>query len=354
MIKQLAFTRFIAAFAVVLYHYGPTLTLPVQNYVSTFIEKGYVFVGYFFVLSGFVMVVAYSKLEKVHFLSYIQNRFARIYPIYILALLAIVLIYFERKANFFDILWSVLMIQTWIPGKAMSLNFPGWSLSVEMFFYLLFPLCFNAIFKNFSLNFSIIFAFSFWLLSQLIYFFLWQNKFEFFLYNFEDFNYLPILHWNSFIIGNVCGLIYLNNNRTFKHNNLLLLILICFLYICLQYDLPFHNGLLAILFALIIYFLSKSKGIVIRILQNKFFIILGEISFGMYILQYPVFMTATSFRVAKYFNLSLEEDINLIFILKCLILILASIFSYYLIENPMRNKFRVKISTLQVSELKRN
>jgi peptidoglycan/LPS O-acetylase OafA/YrhL len=46
----------------------------------------------------------------------------------------------------FDVYKVVLYglgIQSWIPGEAMILNFPGWSISVEFFFYLLFPLLYN-------------------------------------------------------------------------------------------------------------------------------------------------------------------------------------------------------------------
>jgi len=46
------------------------------------------FVSYFFILSGFVMVIAYYNIEKktVSALDFYWNRLVRIYPVYILAL----------------------------------------------------------------------------------------------------------------------------------------------------------------------------------------------------------------------------------------------------------------------------
>lgn len=341
MIKQLAFTRFIAAIAVVFFHYGTALSQPIQDLFLVFIKKGYVFVNYFFVLSGFVMIIAYSKMERINFVSFLQNRLARIYPIYLLSLLFIILIYFENKANFQDIFWNVLMVQTWIPAKALTLNFPSWSLSVELFFYVVFPCLFNTIYKKFSLQFSLVFAFSIWVISQIIYVFLWKSTTtSWFVYSFEDYNYLPLLHLNSFIIGNVTGLIYLNWKSAPNNINVKLIGLIFFIYICLQYELPIHNGLLSAFFAYGIYLFSKSTSFVTQFFSKNIFFLLGEISFGVYILQYPIFTIATSFRVAKYFNLDLQKDVDLIFLIKVIILLAVAVLSYYFIENPLRKLIR--------------
>ncbi len=79
-IEQLTFTRFIAAISIVIFHYGRNIT-PL-NYCDFVFCQANMAVSYFFVLSGFVMAIAYRDNKRVHFGRFIQRRFARIYPVY--------------------------------------------------------------------------------------------------------------------------------------------------------------------------------------------------------------------------------------------------------------------------------
>lgn len=100
-IEQLTFTRFIAAISIVIFHYGKESQL-FSNFLVNFIFKqANVAVSYFFLLSGFVMIIAYHKKTKIHFLEFIKNRLARIYPVYLLAIiLLIMLLLFSKNNNF--------------------------------------------------------------------------------------------------------------------------------------------------------------------------------------------------------------------------------------------------------------
>ena len=141
-ISQITFTRFVAAMAIVISHFNKDLFLYKIDYISNLFLRANVGVSYFFILSGFIMIIAYHKKDKIDCLEFYKNRFARIYPLYMLGLL----LYFMTRYEMFD--WCKLIlyglgIQSWIPGEAMILNFPGWSISVEFFFYLLFPVLYN-------------------------------------------------------------------------------------------------------------------------------------------------------------------------------------------------------------------
>ncbi len=86
------------------------------DYISNLFLRANVGVSYFFILSGFIMIIAYHKKDKIDYLEFYKNRFARIYPLYILGLL----LYFMTRSQMLD--WYKLMlyslgIQSWIPGR---------------------------------------------------------------------------------------------------------------------------------------------------------------------------------------------------------------------------------------------
>jgi peptidoglycan/LPS O-acetylase OafA/YrhL len=125
-------------------------TLPV--YLQNVIHNGYLAVGTFFVLSGFVLARSYSSTawNRASLIRYGVARIARVYPIYVLSLLLIVPFMFEdlispgrvaadgtRKV--FLLANYGLVLQGWTGRLSVNWNTPAWSLSCEIFFYLCFP-----------------------------------------------------------------------------------------------------------------------------------------------------------------------------------------------------------------------
>ena len=109
---------------------------------SIFISHGYLAVSFFFILSGFVLCRAYRNSWTLHsYGPFIVARLARLYPVYVVALLIQAPFYFHH-ALLHGALCVVLLVQSWtvlpsdFPG---AWNFPAWTLSVEWFFYLIFP-----------------------------------------------------------------------------------------------------------------------------------------------------------------------------------------------------------------------
>src|SRR5258705_5569923 len=81
-IPALTGLRGVAAFWVVLFHMEWGSSIPI-------IEKGYLGVDVFFILSGFVLMHVYAGFETTDFdyVRFIKARIARIYPLHIFALL---------------------------------------------------------------------------------------------------------------------------------------------------------------------------------------------------------------------------------------------------------------------------
>ena len=138
--------RFFAACYVVLGHALPwvehraALTSPLK----TFLSNGYLAVCLFFLLSGFILAYTYSELAPgiQNYAKFWEARFARIYPVYLLSLLLALPFQFHTL-TLKSALAVFLMVQAWNPlnpGMTGAWNYPAWSLSVEAFFYLCFPL----------------------------------------------------------------------------------------------------------------------------------------------------------------------------------------------------------------------
>ena len=344
---QLTFTRFIAAILIVIYHFGGDV-FPFSNpWLAPFFHHSNLGVSYFFLLSGFVMVVAYGRKNKaVDYGNYLQNRAARILPLYYFAMLLMLIYFFIRisllhvhsdyQPSVTDVVLHTLLIQSWLPGKATSINTAAWSLSVEAFFYLLFPLLWNRLYSIISFNKVLFFSVMFFLISQILFHFLIGAYPQLIAYFF----YLPLLHLNEFVCGNVVGLLFLRKQQSFERNTFVHVLIVFILSVLAVYCIPetrinFHNGLFIIFFAPLVYFLAVDKSALARTFRKKFFIYLGEISYGIYILQFPVyfFFTAT----LTYFGHKINQPLFFVYLL---ILIVVSGISFRYIETPMREKIR--------------
>jgi peptidoglycan/LPS O-acetylase OafA/YrhL len=143
--------RFFLALWVILTHligtghvYEPVI-LMLPGPLQDLIRRGYQAVPTFFMLSGFVLARTYGLTEwnRESCRKYLVGRFARVYPVYLLSLL--IVSPFIAKAHDQKKGWLVAMhltlTQGWFTGHyTAGWNTPAWSLSCEMFFYLIFPL----------------------------------------------------------------------------------------------------------------------------------------------------------------------------------------------------------------------
>jgi len=144
--------RIIAACAVVVLHYADYVKdHPAGRFMVDHTHHFNLFVDLFFVVSGFVIASQY--IGKVNDLAsvgrFIWRRLARIYPLH-LATLAFYLavaaaIYFglaktDNPARYplSDVPAQLLLLHA-VDGQRLTFNFPSWSLSAEIFCYLLFP-----------------------------------------------------------------------------------------------------------------------------------------------------------------------------------------------------------------------
>jgi len=141
----LDFYRYAGALVVALVHFV-YLHLPVAMWIKERFFMLQPLMGFFFTLSGFVMMHVYDGRMSTlaEYTDYLKKRLARIYPLHLATLvLAIGGGLFVTHANWFDsdaILANVLLLHAWNTTRHLSFNYPSWSVSAEFFVYLLFPL----------------------------------------------------------------------------------------------------------------------------------------------------------------------------------------------------------------------
>ncbi|MCG8697978.1 MAG: acyltransferase [Bacteroidales bacterium] len=346
-IDQITFLRYIAAIAVVVYHYGREVVPFHQGVLHKLFSQAYTGVSFFFVLSGFVMVIAYYKDSKknVDSLNYYKNRFARIYPVYMFAQIIFILDKYATgySVNMLDLTMNSALLHAWHPEFPLSLNYPSWSLSVEFFFYLTFPFVLNRMLnKDSKLLVPLIIAI--WVISQAFvgYFYHTPSMYtgEFTLsHNFLF--YFPVFHLNQFLVGILAGYIYMKKYKSMNKNFTIYSTLLAFAILAALviggdgWRASFNNGILAPLFCVFIIVFAIDNGIVSRLFSHKFTVLLGEISYGIYILHVPV-----KYWVDHVFNKTGIENAEVRFFLYLILLTLVSYLSYIWIEVPLRNRIK--------------
>jgi peptidoglycan/LPS O-acetylase OafA/YrhL len=145
--------RIIAAGAVVILHYSDYFRdAGVGRFMVAHIWHFNLFVDLFFVVSGFVIARQYfDRVDDAASIGrFLWRRVARIYPLHLATLAFYVALagalHFgaartDNPARYplSDLPAQFLLLHAFI-GERLTFNFPSWSLSAEMFCYLLFPL----------------------------------------------------------------------------------------------------------------------------------------------------------------------------------------------------------------------
>lgn len=146
-LNALTSLRFFAAVAIVIEHTKDAFHATAWIHSPVPYDYG---VSMFFVLSGFILSYNYRSIDSLaETYRFYVARFARIWPLHIAALLlnmALIPIS-ARYVNGDTSHWvrittaNVFLVQSWIPEAAyfFSLNAVSWSVSTELFFYLMFP-----------------------------------------------------------------------------------------------------------------------------------------------------------------------------------------------------------------------
>ncbi len=309
--------RFVAALGVVLFHrgqdfvaaYGPLWLRPVG-------ASGYVGVSLFFVLSGFILAYTYYDRHErpPHPRAFYQARVARLYPVYLVGLL-IALPFGLRDLTRLPtaaekarsvVAWGAegLLLQGWHPQTACGLNCPGWSLSVEVFFYVLFPFLGFVFYRSVRTHLALAVCLSaLGVVAPALYHVTRPDGLasidastHTFLVSLVKYN--PLLHLPEFLLGVVvAGLHFAWRERSGAWTWPLWPAALILATLAVGPRLPhlvLHNGLLAPVFGWLILTLARPGALGVRALSWRPLVLLGEASYSLYIVHMPLWMWYSS------------------------------------------------------------
>lgn len=345
-LDQLTFTRFLMIMLVLFYHGGGGVYFSFlsQFPFSEILRAAPTGVSYLYVLSGFVMALVYFRPnEKFDISGYWRARVVRIYPLYLIAFLLTCYFYADTilRIKPQKILANIFVAQAWIPAYSQSFNYAAWSMTVEFFFYAIFPFFTLWAYKQ-STKKLISFSIVLWVVSQLIYQILWIGYFperkDIIVYN-------PIFHLNSFIMGVVGGIWYLRegSQQNIKPTTIFITLISSFIFVAgysivslsyfpsLPRDLQPMAGLLSPLMILFIVSLALDKSLLSKIFNHPALVTLGETSYAIYILHVPIVWLFDRY---LYNNIATAQQIFDIAVIPMMIVI--GLLAHFFVDQPLR------------------
>jgi peptidoglycan/LPS O-acetylase OafA/YrhL len=286
-----------------------------------------------------------------------QARFARIYPAYALSLLLSAPFFFfaVRHLEIPFLAWSrqhlaaacvltLTLLQSWFPQAALTWNAVCWSLSVEAFFYLMFPIMLSWC-KEFTVRklFWAIVLWSFVSLAISVFYVLAHpdgidkiNSGETTLFWKNVLSFNPLLRLPEFLVGVFAGGLFLSvkNKRALATPLVLFGLAVVMTLVLVANRIPrplISAGFLSPAFAAIIY------GLALRprwagFLEAGMLVLLGDASYSLYLLHSTVISTVSGHMSSLHWSIRAS--------LAFLAAVIASLCSYYVVEEPCRKLLR--------------
>jgi peptidoglycan/LPS O-acetylase OafA/YrhL len=361
MIDSLTSLRFFAAFAIVLHH-AKGLVFSSEFMKGVPLPSG---VSFFFVLSGFILSYVYSgRMGSIGLYKFYTSRFSKVWPPHILTFVLIMVLVPTNEGWFIALLnASLLQSAVPIPAYYFSFNSVSWSISAELFFYAAFPFLLAGLNKNWHFK----------LVALLL-----LGGVGAYIIDLSGVNYYSPDKWTEF---SAHGLAYISPLFRIQEFFMGMLLFKVFDYIkgwkgfgfalCTVLEVLCVAGIvfltqdifevsnslvgiannasgeflshcaLGLFFGLVVVCFAINKGLISKILRRRLFVVLGEISFSMYLVHQIIFRFYDMHR-AMFESVSKEMIFPLL-------LISIFVFAYGIwrfVESPAQAKLKNIFSKL--------
>ncbi|WP_427161993.1 acyltransferase family protein [Aliinostoc sp. HNIBRCY26] len=377
-IKPLTSMRGIAALSVAILHfsyYGIPKTGDILSAHTAFFYNSYLWVDFFFILSGFIMTHVYfsnfaSGVNLHKYGSYLISRFARIYPLHIFMIVLFIGLEvvkyllqntssFTGKFNLTALFANIFMLQAfdfscppWFKCDTYW-NEPAWSISVEFLIYSIFPCLLFLLLKN-------------------------RHKFDLKIYITALITMLPVIIIAAGNLDNIigipsiarCGLECIIGIITYKFHlqgtykkyfemNLIGVISIIWILLIMHNNWgdsrvvrSVHDWLVLPGFSLLILYLSNNRnGLISKILSLPLMVYLGAISYSIYMTHWfiqELFRTFWNHKFHVYLGTNLNEYESWMCLCLFILVVLATAsITYSFVEIPMRKYLKEKLLNKQ-------
>jgi peptidoglycan/LPS O-acetylase OafA/YrhL len=341
--RQLGFIRFALALGVVLFHYSLPFAPFNHGLLSTLIQQSAFRVSFFFFISGFVMALVYPKTAAKGKENFWKRRLSRIGPMYLISFiitLFLVLVLKGAAPKGIALVSHFLMLQSIVPGYTLDLNYPTWSISVEVFFYLLFPFVNPWIYKK-QMTWLVTMLIAIWLIQLVQHVYFVDHLYDGSKKMGEFIDAFPLWHFPTFLSGMITAhLVRGEAMKSFfeKFAHIILLLSACTLFSIVLYENPIrpyiHNGLLMPLYCLIVLSFYYGHTWVGKLISHPLMVKSGDLSFSIFLFQYPLWLV-------MHDSLDVVNTSAGFFLYLTLLILLSYIINKYL-EQPLIHRFRKK------------
>ncbi len=341
--------RGIAILMVMAVHISQSNSLDISDLAKSVLKYGSKGVQLFFMVSAFTLFLSlnsrYEK-EKRPFLNYAIRRFFRIAPMYYIALVFYTTVFVMYSPTKEGIILNALFLHGWSIKWLNNIVPGGWSIGVEMMFYVVLPFVFLKI-KN--LDHAIKFLILSMVFKAILNYFLSiylivPNKEEFDLFiTFYLPNQMPI-----FAMGIVLYFILEKKEYNFDQINQSTLIL---LVGTILFTLLFESRYLidnfvcfGCMFLILFVYMSRAKGL----LLNWPLLQIGKFSFSLYLSHFAVIHLLEKMDL-YYIKIGGIFDFVYRYILVLFIACIISAITYHLIESKFQMLGKLLIRKLSIN-----
>jgi peptidoglycan/LPS O-acetylase OafA/YrhL len=339
--------RALAALLVLVMHTEQNIPTGLYS-ILPFFARGYLGVDFFFVLSGFIITYVYlSGLANPNgalALIFLWHRFIRLYPVHLTILAGLVGIVYVASVvgivlnnpqdwQWKDLIWHLTLLQAWGVTAGTGWNAPSWSISAEWFAYLLFPLLAPALIRVHErstalliavaalVTMALVFAIADWTLNT------WVGA--------------PVLTrvFGEFLCGAaLCRAVALGKELPRSSGDILGTS--AFLIFLLGASVGLPDIALVALLALTIFGAATSSGYLAQLLGSGPLVWLGEISYSIYMMHFPILIIIRRLWERLGFAKWEIAGKTFAFLITAALIIALSAMMFYLVERRARTRLR--------------
>jgi peptidoglycan/LPS O-acetylase OafA/YrhL len=339
--------RTLLAIFIILFHFTP----PHLGFLYPFIDNGYIFVGVFFLISGYVLTYNYAdrgrNLDKRQFWL---ARFSRLYPVYLFVLLVSARMvqdewHARSHAEFWQgIILTPFVLQGWSPSVATFWNTVAWTLTSECVLYLAFPWLIRLPWPKKPPQ-LVLLLLTLWIVGLIphsLYLYLNPDHIAGAVDRYSSsqllrfLKYTPLPYVCTFLSGITLGKLQhaltISPRQRFILSSLSLAA-VCLFFYTMVHRAPYllmHGGLMTPVFAALVLGLSGPHPIS-AIFSWRPLLLIGESSYCLYLLHFNVFQLLHIYRIPERLHLAALDPW-----LSYVILILLALAVFHFVEIPAR------------------